>query len=99
MKRILCDESEWISIWIANDRHVLFMVKRKSRNTHPNNKRMERITRMDSGLLVKIWYQSTEAATEIYNIIYYVTLKKTSVWIRDRTKRIIYDVRVWGCYV
>ena len=60
---------------------------------------MERITRMDSGLLVKIWYQSTEAATEIYNIIYYATLKKTSVWIRDRTKRIIYDVRVWGCYV
>ena len=37
---------------------------------------IERRTRMDSGLLVRLWYQSTEACTEIYNMM--ISLNITS---------------------
>ena len=60
---------------------------------------MERRTRMDSGLSVKLWCQSTEAATEIYNVLYHVTLQYAPDWILDKTKRSIDDLRVWGCHI
>ena len=60
---------------------------------------MERRTRIDSGLPVKKWYQSTEAATEIYNMLHHATIQDAYDWIGDKTKRRIYDIRVYECHV
>ena len=42
---------------------------------------MERRTKMDSVLSVKLWYQSTGAATERYNMLYHETLQDSFDWI------------------
>ena len=55
---------------------------------------VERRTRMDSELSVKLWCQSTESVIEIYNMVYHITLKKAPDWILDNTKRNIHDLRV-----
>ena len=55
---------------------------------------MERRTKMDSGLPTKRWYQLTEAATEIYNMLHHAKLQDTIDWIWEKTKRSIHDIRV-----
>ena len=55
---------------------------------------MERVTRMDVRLPVKLWCQTTEVATEIYNMLYHATLQDAHDWIWDKTKRSIHDLRV-----
>lgn len=60
---------------------------------------MERRTRMDSGLLVNLWYQSIEVAIEIYNMLYHAILQDAPDWIWDKTKRSIHDLQVWGCRI
>ena len=59
----------------------------------------ERRTTMDSGLPVKLWCQSPEAATEIYNTLYHTILQDAPNWKWDKTKRSIYDLSVYGCHI
>ena len=60
---------------------------------------MERVTRMDVRLPVKLWCQTTEVATEIYNMLYHATLQDAPDWIWNKTNRIIHDLTVWRCYI
>ena len=48
----------------------------------------KRRTRMDSGLPVTLWHQSTEGATEIYNILYYATLQDALDWVLDKKNKL-----------
>ena len=60
---------------------------------------MEHRTRIDSGLPTKLWCQSIEVATEIYNILHHAISQDAPDWIWDKPKRSTHDIRVWGCYI
>ena len=55
---------------------------------------MEHRTRIDSGLPTKLWCQSIEVATEIYNILHHAISQDAPDWIWDKPKRSTHDIRV-----